>query len=260
MERMIKMALLASSKSKEKRLEYITITDITKDDDTRTNLYHESDNNIKELVMNFRKLYGKSTTNWIKAVLKEKDSYYVVIYVPSEKYDIKYEVVLKFIPTMYSTNDKINKHKMEVFSNSPSFVFQYAYVANKDGLLVEELRNKVPKKALTEAPKIKNPDEVYSYEKTIFYACKYLMYKKFNLIENLETIKLVYSNERLSMLVYDCDTKLRDYNLAKKKSSSMKKEIKVKKEKPVRVKTSTTAGTKFKTTVNKDFFKIKAPK
>lgn len=61
------------------------------------------------------------------------------------------------------------------FSNSPSFVFTYAYVFIQDDLMIERFSNLLPRKCLTDAPTIRNPIGSLGFEKTLFFACRYLL-------------------------------------------------------------------------------------
>ena len=69
------------------------------------------------------------------------------------------------------------------FSNSPSFIFTYAYVFNQKSILVDKFKQKLPNQCLTQPPVIRNPIESLGYEKSIYIAGKYLM-DSFALSEN----------------------------------------------------------------------------
>jgi hypothetical protein len=95
--------------------------------------------------------------------------------VPSEEHNINklYYDVLFFIENdpskRYSTRD------IKIFSNSPSFVFTYAYVYYHDDLMIDKFANKLPMIALTKAPEIRNPVESLGYEKSTYIAARYLL-------------------------------------------------------------------------------------
>jgi len=61
------------------------------------------------------------------------------------------------------------------FSNSPSFLFTYAYVFNKKGILIDFLKSILPNECLTTPPLEKNPVESLGYEKSITMAAHYLI-------------------------------------------------------------------------------------
>jgi len=107
----------------------------------------------------------------------DKNIYWAYIKVPSEVvHNFYYDVIFKFTPTS-STGflTDLFKFNVQFFSNDPNFMYTYAYVFNKNDLLIQELRSKLPKEALTKAPEEKNPTEQISYEKAIYFA--YLVMK-----------------------------------------------------------------------------------
>jgi hypothetical protein len=95
--------------------------------------------------------------------------------VPSELYKINhisYDVVFEF------KNDqakRLSRRDVRFFSNSPSFIFTYAYVFNKMGLLIPSLSSKLPPLCLTQAPTMRNPVESLGWEKSVYVAARYLL-------------------------------------------------------------------------------------
>lgn len=112
------------------------------------------------------------------SIYKYRDMYFFHFLIPSENMKRKntYDVVLQFIPNEDSINQKnLNNYHVKFFSNSPSFTYTYAYAFNLYGLFIEELSNKFDKIIFENPPVTRNPGEVISYEKTIFFACQYLI-------------------------------------------------------------------------------------
>ena len=64
---------------------------------------------------------------------------------------------------------------VHVFSNSPSFVFTYAYVANQGGLIVKWLKDKIPAEVYRKAPDVRNPIQQMGFEKTVYFACQWIL-------------------------------------------------------------------------------------
>lgn len=64
---------------------------------------------------------------------------------------------------------------VEFFSNSPSFIYTYAYVYYHDHIVIDEFASKLPIMALTVAPEIRNPVESLGYEKSTYFAARYLI-------------------------------------------------------------------------------------
>jgi hypothetical protein len=128
-------------------------------------------------------------------IYKKNDEYYFHFLIPSEdpKRKNTYDVILQFIPDDNSHGDKnLNNYFVRFFSNSPSFTYTYAYAFNLYGLFVEELDHKFDEQTFDSPPVVRNPGEVISYEKTIFFACTYLLTETKYLIKS--TIDLIAKN------------------------------------------------------------------
>jgi len=124
---------------------------------------------------------------YIKLLREHRKNFYAIPYlysngdllfyvkVPSEEYNINkisYDVLflMKYAKGVSRANREI-----ETFSNSPSFVYTYCFVYNKNDLLIDKLKNKYPKEALTMAPDIRNPIQSFGYEKSTYIAARYLL-------------------------------------------------------------------------------------
>lgn len=95
--------------------------------------------------------------------------------VPSQEYDINgltYDVLFLIEG---ATNITLANRNVKMFSNSPSFIFTYAYVYYHDDLLIKDFENKIPLVALLNAPEIRNPVESLGYEKSTYFAARYLI-------------------------------------------------------------------------------------
>lgn len=112
--------------------------------------------------------------------LKNNVFYHVIIPTENRERDNSYDVVIKFVET--DKSDKFDQtyrqYQIEFFSNCPSFTYGYAYVANINGYLVKELTNKYEPQVLKYPPVSKNPGLIFGYEKSIYFACKYIMNDK----------------------------------------------------------------------------------
>ena len=111
-------------------------------------------------------------------VYTNKDDVYYHFLIPTETLERNnvYDVVIKFTPGDKSNLlDKTYKqYNIEFFSNCPSFVFTYAYVANLNGYFIKELAGKYEPETLKYPPTSRNPGNVFGYEKSIYFACRYL--------------------------------------------------------------------------------------
>ena len=121
------------------------------------------------------------------AITEIEEAFYFHFQVPSESNDGKYnyDVVLRF----YTDNPELKKtsslrgYYVQFFSNCPSFMYQYAYIYKREGFLIEALYNKLDADYIDIPPKDENKANKKSYDKSIYYVCRYLNDKKFSLLE-----------------------------------------------------------------------------
>ena len=120
----------------------------------------------------------------IVAVSIIESSYYFHIKVPSESQKnkkIEYDVVIRFFtddPVMLDQPD-LNGYYIQFFSNSPSFIYKYAYVYKQNGFLIEDLFEKLDGDYEDIPPTKTNPNQVMSYDKSIYCATRYLNETRF---------------------------------------------------------------------------------
>lgn len=171
-------------------------------------------------------------------IFKLKNSFVFIFKIPSETFDdFFYDVVIQFEPTTpeMERDSTLNRYKLYLFSNSPSFTFTYTYVVSDNDMLVDFVRGKCSKVALSEAPKIRNPVEVYGFEKSCYYACKYIrdmgVHKKFSVEGNL----FLFNKLKVLSSISSQEEKLKEYNKLKEKQ----KKGKVKKKKSTTAKKAT---------------------
>lgn len=129
----------------------------------------------KELDNQYVELYIKMSVKWY--ILDDK--YYIAhVKVPSKSRErLWYDVLLEFdIDTMRDTSSStINNANVRVFSNCPSFAYTYANVFNQNKDLIDWTRNKYPRDIITKKPEIRNPYEITSYERSLYFAIKYIL-------------------------------------------------------------------------------------
>ena len=143
----------------------------------------------------------------------DDSNYYIIFKMPSESTkDLFYDVVIEFY-TKDSVEKKINKldnYFIKVFSNDPNFTFTYAYVFNKQNLIINELKNKLSSESLKSRPGVTNPNKNVGYVKVFYFA--YLFMKDHGLFNklnwcNANTSKNIL-NQRFSSIV-NSDHKLK---------------------------------------------------
>lgn len=124
----------------------------------------------------FFKLINDKKDLFMGNVYKDGQDYFIHIVIPSES-DGKqntYDVVIKFIDAAKKTSGSIKDCNIQVFSNAQSFIYTYAYVYDKEKLLVDELRDKFNDETF-QPPETRNPYETISYEKTLFMSILYIL-------------------------------------------------------------------------------------
>jgi hypothetical protein len=124
---------------------------------------------------------------FIKLLQKHRNQFFAVPYtypdgsilfhvrVPSEDFATNrlfYDVLVQIDN---NPDYRYSLRKARFFSNSPSFVYTYAYVFYHSDLMIEELAGKLPGQSLSQAPSIRNPVETLGYEKSIYVAARYLI-------------------------------------------------------------------------------------
>ena len=155
-----------------------------------------------------------------KAMFKDKSSWYLYLQVPSETIpDFTYDVVIQFIEpdkckTLYDC-------EVRFFSNDPAFMYS-AYVYDKNKLLINDLKPKLPLQSITIKSE-KNPKNVPGYIKSIYFAI--LMCKRYGFTNKVlfESNARKYNKMELSSLVEHASDKLRDRQSAEEQYKIEKK-------------------------------------
>ena len=156
---------------------------------------------------------------------KDGDSYVFHVKIPSEKFsNMMYDVVIRLEPLIEGskTDSTLLNYKVTFFSNSPAFVFTYAYVFNKDENLIPLLRAKIDPRALKEEPKVKNPVQIYGFEKSLYFGLLYIKYKNFHIKSNLASAKKLDGKRLLDSIRHSSDI-MKEYELEKQREALKKK-------------------------------------
>lgn len=162
----------------------------------------ESLENDNKLDMMYRKLISSKGVK-LEAVTEVEKSYYYHIKIKSDSQekqgnDYWYDVVIRFFtddPTIEMQNH-LKGYYIQFYSNSPSFVYQYAYLYKREGFLIEELYGKLDKETLDNPPKVRNSAEKLSYDKSLYCACRFLSDGKFRLLNKNGTISTKKKNSK----------------------------------------------------------------
>jgi hypothetical protein len=191
----------------------------------------------ESLDSHFEKLSPRMSIKWYTL----NDAYYVAhVKIPSRKHDkLFYDVLLQFDKESIEDNDIVINHaNMSVFSNCPSFTYTYAFVYREKGQLIEWSRSKYNKNILSKRPESRNPNEILSYERSLYLACKYISTSHRNYISKIKTLSVtatsyasilstVASNDMIENLYKEYDSKIsgKKDSTSKEKTSTVKKAI-----------------------------------
>lgn len=234
---------------------------------------------IKGLVSEYREKYDtlKNTHKFSHDIYTIQPGGRMIVHikVPSETVDnFYYDILIEFEPS--ATTLKIEDCDVKLFSNSPSFVYSYAYVfyhldpdgttkakkTEKDGsgMLIDTLRYKIPKNRLMvhgaettlpdeplhNEPVIRNPAGIPLPDKTIYYGIFYVL-------DNLKLLDITKSRRyRTSRQVFDAVEDFDALMLKRKRAEQKQKEAKARQRKQEMdsVKTTERAVRKTNSVVN----------
>ena len=116
---------------------------------------------------------------------KIDDSYYIHIEIGSTtNKEIGYDVVIQFFTTDPSVKRERSLHNYQIqfFSNSPSFIYKYAALYKLNGYLIDALYNKMDPDYMDQLPEKSNPKMELMWDKSIYYACKFIYEHKYSLL------------------------------------------------------------------------------
>lgn len=120
---------------------------------------------------------------YVKATMIVESAYYVHVKIPSESKTNQngYDVVIRFFTDNPSVanEDHLMNYYIQFYSNSPSFMYQYAYLYNKHGYLIPMFYNKTDTDYINKPPEKRNPNMRMTYDKSIYAACNFLASKQY---------------------------------------------------------------------------------
>lgn len=175
-----------------------------------------------------------------------KDDIYILVNIPSSVEGIMYDVLMKFEKNKKSIGTTILDMEMQLFSNSPSFLYTYANAYDKQKLFIKECKKKLSPKMLSDIAKTRNPYGVLSYDFSIYSALWYVLSNGYTNIDDLKMTDNINCNLS-TVLKYVKDAELlqknrkvqKDYNkmieqekLKKNKNKAMKGNKELSKEEP----------------------------
>lgn len=187
------------------------------------------DKTIEDMNNRYYNLLNKSKKFTFK-IYKIKKDFLFHFFIPSEEFphNIYYDVAILFCYNDEVANQTtINNYTLKLFSNSPNFMFTYTYALNQNDMLIPFLKSKCSRLALTQPPSLRNPIEVYGFEKSVYFACKYIMDNNLNNIFELEGNRYNYSESAFKNSIASQENKYEENKRVKKAIAEKKKQEKI---------------------------------
>lgn len=123
----------------------------------------------------------------LNAYTKIEDSYYFHVKIPSESQkenNVYYDVVIRFFTDKadVKASSHLRDYYIQFFSNSPGFIYNYAVLYKNNGFLIETLYTKMDPRYFDKLPVKTNAKMELSYDKSIYFTCRFLNEKKFKVL------------------------------------------------------------------------------
>jgi hypothetical protein len=137
--------------------------------------------NAKLIKENLDKRYNRLLKKYKKfdyTIYRSKNDYYFHFIIPSEtERDNTYDVIIQFteMKENFKYDNFLNRYYLKFFSNCPSFTYTYAYAIYSNNLLIDFLKDKYGSSVIKNKPVVRNPNETLGFEKSTYYACKYIV-------------------------------------------------------------------------------------
>lgn len=121
---------------------------------------------------------------------KIDNSYYFHVIIPSDSQKasgVYYDVVIRFFTDKKTelAASHIRGYYIQFFSNSPGFIYNYAVLYRKFGYLINHLYDKLDPRYFDKLPEKRNTEHTLSYDKSIYFACRFLSEHKFRVLNKV---------------------------------------------------------------------------
>lgn len=130
-----------------------------------------------------------------------------------------YDLVFRFRDTKKQHRKELSiiNYDIQVFSNTPSFAYTYAYVYAKEKFIIEELSPKLGDRIIKNPPKVRNRYKIMNYDKYLYIGARYILEsKKLNRVI-LESIAKPYNEKYLFNNIRSLSTIMTEYDVAAQK-------------------------------------------
>jgi hypothetical protein len=177
----------------------------------------------------FNLLVAREAGIWkTQCIIASEKEYYLYIQIPSESVEhFFWDTVIQFKTgdgELENAPTLIN-YDIKFFSNDPAFMFNFAQAFDKNKMLIEKLKKNIPKAAFKLESKVRNPQGIVGYVKSLYFAYLYIklrgLYSKPVWKDNRSTLSI----GELSNKMIPTDRKLELYNEAKSAANLRKKTL-----------------------------------
>lgn len=177
----------------------------------------------------FNLLVAREAGIWkTQCIISNEKEYYLYIQIPSESVEhFFWDTVIGF-----KTGDgELEKsptlagYDIQFFSNDPAFMFNFAQAFDKNKMLIQKLKKNIPKTAFKLESKVRNPQGVVGYVKTLYFAYLYIKLRGLLSKPVWRDNKSTLSIGELSNRMIPTDRKLELYNEAKNAVNLRKKTL-----------------------------------
>lgn len=148
------------------------------------------------------------------------DTYWFWFVLPTEtERDNTYDVVYRFTDTNKAHRKELSiaNYDIQVFANTPSFAYTYAYVYNQNDMLIQDLSSKLARDFYTKSPDTRNRNQNIFFDKYVYFAARYILdTKKMNRMA-LEAIAKPYDKKYLQSQIRSLSQIMEEYKDAEEK-------------------------------------------
>lgn len=155
---------------------------------------------------------------------------YFHLVIPTETdRDNTYDVVFRFFDPdrKHKGELSIRNYEVQMFSNTPSFAYTFAYVYNQYGLMIPMFQSKLGDQIFGSAPVVRNKFEIVNFDKYLFFGAKFLLDSKWYLNRAyLDTNARPLKEEKLLRDVRSLKTIRKEYDEAAARLRKEKRYVK----------------------------------
>lgn len=170
--------------------------------------------NIKnQYITELKTLEKDMSISWYTT--SKKDVLCAHIILPSQSNEtVRYDIVFEFqLGDKHDHGEYLLNYPVRVFTNSPSFVYKYAYMYNKEGRLIPWLKQKYDIATFQKEPSSKNPNKEMRFERSLYLSALYIQ-------NHRDYLPLALSTARVLVNI----TKIKDYVLAMNELDAKRKQ------------------------------------